>query len=363
MLSNCSAGNIVFALALTCIVSFSSLPAQAAEPLKAGFIYVGPVRDAGWTHAHNQGRLALEKKFGNQVETTYVENVPEGADAERVIRKLAANGNKLIFTTSFGFMNPTLKVARQYPDTYFYHATGYKTAPNVNIYEGRTYEGAYLNGILAGKMTKSNILGFVGSYPVPEVIRNINAFTLGARSINPKVVTRVVWINSWFDPGREKQAAETLIAQNADVLAQNTDSPAVVKTAEEKGVYAFGWDSDMRHFGPNAHLTATVLNWHVFYIHTVQQILSGKWDNEPVFWGFSEGLVAATPLNPTIPESVALLFGEKEQALIDGNLQPFAGPIKDQKGEIRVKEGEIMPHNEVKSIDWYVEGVKSTLPH
>jgi simple sugar transport system substrate-binding protein len=217
--------------------------AGAAEPLKIGFVYLGPIGDAGWTYAHDQGRLMMEKALGDKVKTTFVENVPETADAERVIRQLAADGNTLIFTTSFGYMEPTLKVAKQFPKVRFEHATGYKTAPNVAVYQARFYEGAYLLGILAGKMSKTNTIGFVGSFPIPEVIRNINAFTLGAQSVNPAIKTKVIWVSSWYDPGKERQAAEALVAQGADVMCQNTDSPATVQVAQEKGVYAFGWDT------------------------------------------------------------------------------------------------------------------------
>ena len=224
----------LFALIFVAALS-SSFTAHAAEPLKVGFVYVGPVGDAGWTYAHDQGRRDMEKALGAQVKTTYVESVPEGADAERVIRKLAADGHKLIFTTSFGYMNPTEKVARAFPKTVFEHATGFKTAKNMGNYESRMYEGAYLLGVVAGRMTKTNTLGIVASFPIPEVIRNINAFTLGAQSVSPKIKTKVVWVNSWYDPARERQAAETLIAQGADVLSQNTDSPATLQVAQEKG--------------------------------------------------------------------------------------------------------------------------------
>lgn len=337
--------------------------AHAAEsPLKVGFVYVGPVGDIGWTYAHNQGRLAMEKALPGKVESTYVENVPEGADAERVIRQLAADGNKIIFTTSFGFMNPTLKVARSFPNTNFAHATGYKMSSNVAIYQARTYEGAYMLGVLAGKMTKSNILGFVGSFPVPEVIRNINAFTLGAQSVNPKVRTKVVWVNSWYDPARERQAAETMIAQGADVLSQNTDSPAVIQTAQEKGVYAFGWDSDMAKFGPRAQLVASTLNWGPYYTQAVKSVLAGSWKPTDTLRGIKEGMVVLTALNPVVPQVVAKLFNEKKQAIIDGKLVMFAGPIKDQSGTVRVAAGSVMPLKDLMSINYYVQGVEGSIP-
>ena len=239
------------ALRLSSIAAFSAAlgaatVAFAEEPLKVAFVYVGPVGDAGWTYAHDQGRQALEKALGSKVKTTYVENVAEGADAERVIRQLATEGNKVIFTTSFGFMNATVKVAQNFPNVVFEHATGYKAAKNLGVYEARFYEGAYLLGVMAGQMTKTNTLGFVASFPIPEVIRNIDAYTLGAQSVNPKVRTKVIWVNTWYDPAKERQAAETLIAQGADMFCQNTDSPAIVQVVQEKGIYAFGWDSDMK---------------------------------------------------------------------------------------------------------------------
>lgn len=348
---------IGLALATTAIMAHA-----ADEPLKAGFVYVGPVGDAGWTFAHDQGRLNMEKALAGKVKSTYVENVPEGADAERVIRQLAADGNKIIFTTSFGFMNPTLKVAQAFPNTYFDHATGYKTAKNMGIYQARSWEGAYMLGVLAGKMTKSNILGFVGSYPVPEVVRNIDAYTLGAQSVNPKIKTKVIWVSSWYDPARERQAAETMIAQGADVLSQNTDSPAVIQTAEEKGVYAFGWDSDMSKFGPKAHLVASTLNWSRYYTDTVKEVLAGKWKPASTLWGMKEGMVVLTALSPSVPAAVAKVFDEKKQAIISGKLVPFTGPIVDQAGVVKVAAGAMMPMSELMSLNYYVQGVEGSIP-
>ena len=246
----------------------AAVPAKP-EPLKIAFAYIGPVGDGGWTFAHDTGRKAIEKEFGDKVATTYVENVPESADAERVLRDLAGQGNKLIFGTTFGYMEPMLKVAADIKDVKFEHATGYKQAKNMNTYDSRTYEGAYMAGVIAGKMTKSNTLGVVASIPIPEVIRNINSFTLGAQSINPKVKTRVVWVNEWFNPPKETEAATSLINGGADILFQNTDSPAVLKTAQDKGKRAFGWDSDMTAYGPKAHLASAVINWTPYYVHVV----------------------------------------------------------------------------------------------
>ena len=237
------------------------------EPLKIAFAYVGPVGDGGWTFAHDNARKAVEKEFGDKVVTSFVENVPESADAERVIRDMASQGNKLIFGTTFGYMETMLKVAPDFKDVHFEHATGYKTADNMRTYDSRTYEGAYMAGVIAGKMSKTGTLGVVASVPIPEVIRNINSFTLGAQTSNPKIKTKVVWVNEWFNPPKETEAATSLINGGADVLFQNTDSPAVLKTAQDKGKRAFGWDSDMTAYGPKAHLASAVINWTPYYIH------------------------------------------------------------------------------------------------
>ncbi|MHA4868910.1 BMP family ABC transporter substrate-binding protein [Duganella sp. PWIR1] len=344
------------------IASLIAAPSFAADPLKIGFVYVGPVGDAGWTYAHDQARLALEKELGAQVKTSYVENVPEGADAERVIRKLVAEGNKLIFTTSFGYMNATEKVAKSTPGVTFLHATGFKHGKNFGTYESRLYEGAYLNGILAGKMTKSNTLGFIASFPVPEVIRNINAFTLGAQSVNPKIKTKVIWVNSWYDPAKERQAAETLVAQGADVMAQNTDSPATLQVAQEKGVYAFGWDSDMTKFAPKAHLTAATNDWSGYYINTAKAVLAGSWKTSEYRGGLKEGMVKMSKVNAVVPADVAKLFDEKKAALTAGTFDPFTGPIKDQSGAIKYAAGVKMPEKELLSMNFYVQGVDGTIP-
>jgi basic membrane protein A len=340
----------------------AAAPASAQEPLKIGFIYVGPVGDAGWTYAHDQGRLEMEKNLGAKVKTTFVESVPEGADAERVIRKLAADGNKLIFTTSFGYMNPTEKVAKAFPNVVFEHATGFKTGKNMGVYESRLYEGAYLNGVLAGKMTKSNTLGVVASFPIPEVVRNINAFTLGAQSVNPAIKTKVIWVNSWYDPAKERQAAETLIAQGVDVLNQNTDSPATLQVAQEKGKYAFGWDSDMTKFAPKAHLTAATNHWGDFYTETAKAVIAGTWKTGEVRGGLKEGMVRMSPLNPAVPAAAAKAYEEKKAAIASGKFHPFQGPVKDQSGAVKVAAGAVMPEKELLSLNYYVQGVEGSIP-
>jgi basic membrane protein A len=350
------------ALAGACLSGLMALSA-AAGPLKIAFVYVGPVADGGWSYQHNLGRLAIEREFGAKIETTYVESVPETADAERVIRQLAAKDYSLIFATSFGYMEPTLKVAKLFPKVHFEHGTGYKTAANVVTYEARFYEGAYLLGVLAGRMTKTNTLGYVASFPIAEVIRNIDAFTLGARSVNPKIHTKVVWADSWYDPGKERQAAEALMAQGADILCQNTDSPAVVQVAEEKGIHAFGWDSDMSKFGPHAQLTANTENWGVYYIDEVKKALDGSWTGaRQAHWGIKEGVVVLTPLNPAVPADVARVFEAKKQAIVDGTLIPFAGPIKDNAGNPKVDAHSAVSSADLESINWFVEGVDASIP-
>ena len=351
------------ALAMACLAGFTALCAAAAAPLKVAFVYFGPIADGGWTYQHNLGRLALEKEFGARIETTYIENVPETADAERVIRQLAAKGYSLIFATSFGYMEPTLKVAKLFPQVRFEHATGYKTAANVVTYQGRFYEGAYLLGLLAGRMTKTNTLGYIGSFPIPEVIRNIDAFTLGARSVNPKIHTKVIWVDTWYDPGKERQAAEALIAQGADILCQNTDSPAAVQVAEEKGIHAFGWDSDMAKYGPKAQITANTENWADYYIDEVRKVMAGTWTgNRHIAYGLKENMVVLSPLNKSVPPDVVKLFEEKKQGIIDGKLVPFAGPIKDNTGVAKVPVGTALTYEQLLALNWYVEGVDGSIP-
>ena len=340
-----------------------SLPAAAAEPLKIAFVYVDPVGDSGWTYQHDLGRRALEKALGSQIKTTYIENVPATADAERVIRQLAAMGNQLIFTTSFGYMDATLKVAKLFPKVHFEHASGFKTAANMVTYEARFYEGSYLLGVLAGRTTKTGTLGFVGSFPIPEVIRNINAWTLGARSVNPNVKVKVIWVDTWYDPGKERQAAETLIAQGADVLSQNTDSPSVVQAAEQKGVHAFGWDSDMAKYGPHSQLTANTENWGGYYIEEARKELAGTWTGaRRTNGGIKEGMVVLTPLNASIPPDLATLVAQRKAAIAAGQLHPFAGPLKDNTGVVRTPAGVTLTETQLMSIDWFVEGVEGSVP-
>ncbi|SDY50818.1 simple sugar transport system substrate-binding protein [Collimonas sp. OK242] len=344
----------------------ASAPAAApvkAEPLKVAFVYIGPVGDAGWTFAHDKGRKAVEEKYGDKVKTTFVENVPESAaDAERVIRQLAVDGNKLIFGTTFGYMEAMLKVAKEFPDVKFEHATGFKTADNLAQYDVRTYEGAYLAGVVAGKMSKTGKLGVVASVPIPEVIRNIDSFTLGARSVNPKATTRVVWVNKWFDPGKEREAATTLIGQGVDVLMQNTDSAAVVQTAQEKGVYAFGWDSDMTSFGPKAHLAASMINWGVYYTRRVGEVLDGTWKSSTSWLGLKDDGIDLGAFNAELPADVKALVAEHKKAIIDGSAPIWKGPVVDNTGKEVVAKDVVPDDGFLHGIKFYVQGVEGKVP-
>ncbi len=352
-------GGVVVAASLALA---GALGAAVAEPLKVGFVYVSPIGDAGWTYQHELGRQHLEKVFGDKVETNFIESVPEGADAERVIRELAASGYKVIFTTSFGYMNPTLKVAKHFPNVVFEHATGYKRADNVGTYLARFYEGRYLAGIVAGKMTKSNTIGYVAAFPIPEVVRGINAFTRGLRSVNANAEVRVVWVNSWIDPGKDREAAETLIAQGADVIVQHVDSTAPVQTAEDRDVYAIGYHSDMSKYGPKSHLTASIHVWNSYYVDVIKAVLAGSWKSGEVWGGIKDGMVELSPLSAAVPADIRALVAAKTEAIRAGTLHPFAGPVKDQDGKVRVAAGAVMSDGDMLGFDWYVEGVVGKLP-
>lgn len=336
--------------------------APKAEPLKVAFAYVGPVGDGGWTFAHDTARKALEKEFGDKIKTSFVENVPESADAERVLRDMAGQGNKLIFGTTFGYMDPMLKVAPEFKDVKFEHATGYKTADNLRTYDSRTYEGAYMAGVIAGKMTKTNTLGVVGSIPIPEVIRNINSFTLGAQSVNPKIKTRVVWVGEWFAPPKETEAATSLINGGADVLMQNTDSPAVLQTAEKLGKRAFGWDSDMTAYGPKAHLGSAVINWAPYYIKATKDALEGKWTTGQAWWGVKEGAIDFVSLAADVPAEAKTKLEEVKAGLKSGSLSIWKGPIVGQDGKEILKKDEVADDKFMSGITFYVKGVEGKVP-
>ena len=341
----------------------ASAPAPKPEPLKIAFAYVGPVGDGGWTFAHDNARKALEKEFGDKIVTKYVENVPESADAERVIRELATDGNKLIFGTTFGYMEPMLKLAPDFKDVKFEHATGYKQADNMRTYNARTYEGAYMAGVIAGKMTKSNTLGIVASVPIPEVIRNINAFTLGAQSNNPKIKTKVVWVNEWFNPPKETEAATSLINGGADILFQNTDSPAVLKTAQDKGKRAFGWDSDMTAYGPKAHLASSIINWTPYYIKATKEALDGSWKGgSDSWWGVKEGAIDIVSIAEDVPAEVKAQIDELKKGFVEGTANAFKGPLTDNTGKVVVAKDAVADDKLLGGMNFYVKGVEGKVP-
>jgi basic membrane protein A and related proteins len=340
----------------------AAAPAPKAEPLKIAFAYVGPVGDGGWTFAHDNGRKAVEKEFGDKVVTSFVENVPESADAERVIRDMAGQGNKLIFGTTFGYMEPMLKVAGDHKDVKFEHATGYKTAENLRTYDSRTYEGAYMAGVIAGKMTKNNTLGVVGSVPIPEVVRNINSFTLGAQSVNPKIKTKVVWVGEWHSPPKETEAATALINGGADVLFQNTDSSAVLQTAEKMGKRAFGWDSDMTAYGPKAHLGSAVINWAPYYVKAVGDALNNKWTTGQAWWGVKEGAIDMVSIAADVPDDTKKRIDEIKAGLKDGSFSIWKGPIADNTGKEVLAKDAVADDKFLGGVNFYVKGVEGKVP-
>jgi basic membrane protein A and related proteins len=344
----------------------AAAPAAPAKPapLKIAFAYVGPVGDGGWTFAHDNGRKAIEKEFGDKIATSFVESVPEAADAERVFRDMVGQGNKLIFGTTFGYMDPMLKVAADAKDVKFEHATGYKSADNLRAYDSRTYEGAYMAGVIAGGMTKTNTLGVVGSIPIPEVIRNINSFTMGAQSVNPKIKTKVVWVNEWFNPPKETEAATALINGGADVLMQNTDSPAVLKTAQEKGKRAFGWDSDMTAYGPKAHLGSAIINWAPYYTQTVKDALDGKWatSKTKIWWGVKEGAIDFVSVAADVPAELKDKVEKIKAGLKDGSFVIWKGPIVDSAGKTMLEKDKAADDEWLGGIKFYVKGVEGKVP-
>jgi simple sugar transport system substrate-binding protein len=335
--------------------------AQAAEPLKVGFIYVGPASGAGWSYAHELGRQKVQATFGDKVETIFVENVAEN-DAERVVRDLAAQGVSLIFGGAFGFMNGMVKVATEFPDVAFEHATGYKTAANLGIYDIRTYEGACLNGTIAGRMTKSNVLGVVAPFPIPEIVRNINAFTLCAQAVNPKVQTRLVWVNTWYDPPKETEAAKTLLNQGVDVLMQNTDSAAPLQVAKERGAYGFGWDTDMSQWGGDAQLATARLDWSVYYNRVVSDVLAKRWKPGNVWIGMKDKAIIYDNFSTQLPADVRALVEQRGKDIVSGKRPVFAGPLLDQSGQQRAAAGVEIPDSEKLRMDWLVKGVIGSLP-
>lgn len=336
--------------------------AEAPQVTKAAWVYIGPVGDAGWSYAHDLGRRGVEAHFGNQVQTTYVESVPYGADAERVFRDLAQQGNQIIFGTSFGYMETMLKVAEDFPNVKFEHATGYKTAPNMRIYDASFYQDTYMAGVIAAHMTQTGTLGFIGSFPIPEVLRNINAFTLGAQSVKPDVKVRVVWVSSWFDPPKESEAAQALINQGADVLLQNTDSTAVLQTAERNGKFAFGWDSDMSAFAPNAHLASAIVDWTPYYVKAIEELRNGTWETKRTVWGVKEGLNDLIKIADFVPAEAKAKVEEIKAGMKAGTFEPFTGPIVDNTGREVLAAGVQADRAWKDSVNFFVRGIEGRVP-
>ena len=358
-------------LALSALVGFTTVTAaNAADKVKVGFVYLTTPGDHGWTYAHEVARQDVEKHFGNKVETTFVENVPEGPDSARVIRELAKQGNDIIFTTSFGYMDHTIKVAKEFPNVKFEHITGYKRSPNVATGNIRFYEGRYVQGVVAGLMTKSNKIGYLASFPIPEVIQGINAFGIGLRSVNPKAEVSVIWVNSWYDPVKEADAAKVHIAEGADILAQHTDSPAMLQTAQKAGVHGFGQSSDMKAFAPKAQLFSSVNNWGPYYISKIQQMMDGKWStgDGPDHWagntwvGMADDYLVLSPFE-NMPADVAKAAAQAAADIKSGKNKIFTGPIKDNAGKLRVPAGKTLNDGGLfQTLDYYVDGISGKIP-
>jgi basic membrane protein A len=340
---------------------------EAVEEAEAGafriaFVYIGPPGDLGWTYEHDRGRKMLENELGDRVETTYIENVPEGPDAARVIRQYAQQGYDMIFATSFGYMDGMYEVAQEFPDIYFEHCSGYKTADNMSTYFGRIYQPRYLSGLVAGKMTETNTIGYVAAFPIPEVIRGINAFTLGVRKANPRATVRVVWTNTWYDPVKEREAAVALLDQGVDIIAQHQDTTEPQKAAQEREALSIGYDSDMRTFVGDTVLASPVWNWGSYYIDTVKDALNETWKTHQFWGGLESGIVVLSELSPLVPASVRVLVDQEKDRILEGNWDVFCGPVKDQKGKIVVPQGSCMSDGDMLNMNFFVEGVVGTIP-
>lgn len=352
----------LLALAAGLLLAGSVSAASAADKLKVGFIYLGPIGDLGWTYQHELARQALVKELGDKIETTYLENVPEGPDAERAIEQLVRAGNKLIFTTSFGYMDPTLKVAKKYPSVHFEHATGYKRDKNMSTYSAKWYQGRYIQGLIAAKMSKSGVLGYIGSFPIPEVVSGINATILAAQTINPNIKVKIIWANTWFDPGKEADAAKALIDQGADVIMQHTDSPAAMQIASERGKLAFGQDSEMIKFGPKTQLTSILDTWGPYYIERVKAELDGTWKSEDSWGGLDSHMFAMAPYT-NMPDDVKKIAEDAQAAITAGKLHPFKCPVIGQDGkEIECKGGANLADGQILGMNFYVKGIDDKLP-
>ncbi|MFZ7124903.1 MAG: BMP family ABC transporter substrate-binding protein [Desulfobacterales bacterium] len=330
----------------------------AAKDLQVGFIYVSPVGDAGWSYAHDLGRLAIEEMEG--VTTSYVEAVPEGQDSERVMTNMARKQFDLIFATSYGYMDPMLKVAQKFPETVFMHCSGFKLAKNMGNYFGRMYQARYLSGMVAGAMTRSHTLGYVAAFPIPEVIRGINAFTLGAQSVNPEAEVRVVWTKTWYDPATEKEAAKSLLDVGADVIAQHQDSPGPQEAAQERGAYSIGYNTDMSTFAPKSHLVAPIWNWGPFYEQIVEQVKNGTWESKSYWYGLEHGIVDLSPMSDRVPADVRAAVSARRAEIVSGQYVVFAGPVQDQRGQIRIDEGQVPSDADLLGMNWFVKGVVGT---
>ena len=364
--------NLAATLVAACVVAPSfaqtettlNSPPSASDPTKVGFVYVTPVLPAGWTRQHEEGRLALERAMPGQVTTTAVDNVPEGADAERVLRDLVAQGNQLIFTTSFGYMEPTLRVAKDFPQVKFENITVYKQTANVATANARHYEGRYLSGIAAARMSKTGVAGFVAGFPIPEVVQGINAFALGMRSVNPQAQVKVVWLNAWFDPAREREAAMTLMDQGADVLSFQVASTAVMAAAQERGKMAIAFHSDMRKDGPDAQLLAVTHHWGGYYSQRVQAVRNGKWTSGDVWGGVKEGMVKVEHFGPKLPKAVREEVLARQQEMAAGKLQPFRAvqaDIRDNQAQVRIPKGAQLSDAQLLQMDWLAEGVVGSI--
>ncbi|APX12455.1 BMP family ABC transporter substrate-binding protein [Tateyamaria omphalii] len=337
--------------------------AMAQDPTKVGFVYVGPVGDGGWTYEHDQGRLAVEAEFGDAVETVFVENVAEGPDAERVMTQMALDGADLIFTTSFGFMDPTINVASKFPDVKFEHATGYKRADNVSTYSARFYEGRAVQGHIAGKMTESNIIGYIASFPIPEVIRGINSAYLHAAKVNPDVEFKIIWVYTWFDPAKEADAAKALIDQGADVVLQHTDSTAPQAAAQEAGdVMTFGQASDMAQYAPFPRVSSIIDNWAPYYIERTRAVMDGTWESVDTWDGIPTGMVEIGEITDAVPAEVKAEAEAMIEAMRTGEYHPFTGPINKQDGSAWLAEGDVADDGTLAGMNFYIEGVDGEIP-
>ncbi len=356
---------VVVSLLLVAVMLLTACGPKATptpEVFKVAFVYIGPPGDLGWTYEHDRGRQYLEQQLGDKVETATVENVPEGPDAARVIRQYAQEGYNMIFATSFGYMDAMLEVAQEYPNVYFEHCSGYKTAENMATYFGRMYQPRYLSGIVAGRMTKSNIIGYVAAHPIPEVIRGINAFTLGVRSVNPDAEVHVVWTNTWYDPVKEREAAVALLDEGADIIAQHQDTTEPQKAAQERGAMSIGYDSDMRAFVGDTVLTGPVWNWGVYYVKTVQDAINGTWKTHQYWGGMADGVVELADFSPKVPQEVQDEVNAVKDKIISGEWDVFCGPIVDQDGNTVVPEGECMSDGDMLNMNFFVDGVVGTIP-